>query len=153
MTGPRRWALSQELFTRGQAREWTRKLLKRIKFMAIRVAGATFRAFGRRDGQRLRLHRLRVREKRNTPSRRAIANLFDSLRGGLRCAAISPSREMTYDDTGQYEINILKIASDSLRNTALIDVALCNAIVNFSKVAPPCFVYQSFMYLLVRLDY
>lgn len=52
-----------------------------------------------------------------------------------RRATTSPSRETTRDDTRQYEseINILKIASNSLRNTVLIDIALCNAVINFPK--------------------
>lgn len=66
---------------------------------------------GRCDGQRpphagasvARAERERERGEKNKPPR-AIANLFDSLRGGLACAAISPSREMTRDDTANMKV-------------------------------------------------
>lgn len=73
--------------------------------MAIRVAGATFRpARWAMSATRVSVARVGKKKKR---AGRAIANLFDSLRGGLaarRGAAISPSREMTRDDTANMKV-------------------------------------------------
>lgn len=67
--------------------------------MAIRVAGATFRpARWATSAARASVARAEKEKKRAEPS--AIANLFDSPRG----AAISPSREMTRDDTANMKV-------------------------------------------------